>query len=127
MSSSGSELEAGKFSSVMVPIMKVLGLGIAARGGSLGPMLAGGGELIDEGYRTRQQKAVLNQLAQLQAPVMRRETTSGVPGTPSTPSTMAPTPPTALPESAVPPAAETVISGRMGTPDTPGMSREWLS
>src|SRR2546426_1191215 len=127
MSGSGTELEPGKFVSVLTPLMKAIGLGIAARGGAAGPMLVGGGELIDEGYQTRQQRAVLQQMTQLLQPISRSETTAGTPGTPGTPSVFPPQPPTALPESAVPSAAETMIAGRVGTPGSPGTRREWMS
>lgn len=74
-------LDPGRFVSVVTPLMKILGLGISARGGALGPMLVGSGELIDEGYQSRRQSAVLKQLASLQRPVQETASTPGLPGT----------------------------------------------
>lgn len=118
---------------ILAPLMKSIGLGISARGGALGPMLASGGDMITQARDDRLKRDVYaNILPGLLAGVTRsREIAPGKPGTPAVPgppTEFPAAPETATPESEIAPAAETILPGTMGTPATPAtppVTRTW--
>lgn len=85
--SSGITDNPGFVTGVLSPLMRVIGLGIAARGGALGPMLASGGDFIAQARDEALQREVYaNIMPGLLAGVNRsRETVPARPGTPAVP------------------------------------------
>lgn len=104
--------EPGWATNILVPAMKAIGLGIASKGGALGPMLASGGDAIEGYHRDRRDQAVSDNLLKLLQPMLRSESTPGLPAR----------------------FSEGGAAARAGTPEaetppdiagTPGTRREW--
>ena len=134
----------GFVTDILSPLMKVVGLGIAARGGALGPMLASGGDYISQARDRRvEQDALANFMPTLLAGVQRsREIAPEKPGTPGTPGTPDVTIGTLLPGASrpVPPMVPLAAPADLpveipltlpgqqptpGTPGTPAVVRRW--
>jgi hypothetical protein len=131
--------EPGWANNVLVPIMRAVGLGIAARGGALGPMLASGGDSIADYYQGKRDQATIGSLLKLMQPILRSESTPGLPARFSAEASAARA---ETPEATVPPDLPAVagtrrdwmgdptraeIMARIAGPDVPETLRPWLT
>lgn len=146
-SANANYTEPGWATNVLVPLMRAVGLGIASRGGVLGPMLASGGDSIASYYQDKRDSAVASQLLKMLQPVMRSESTPGTPpqisalpsplsaeadpeafarvGTPGVESIPRPgTPPTRREWQGMPTQAE--VLARIAGPEVPENLRGWV-
>lgn len=135
-------VDPGTFMSILTPLMRVVGYGISARGGALGPALASAGDYLEQGYKTRRQQMASDLIAQALPIARSQQITPGVPGTPEAPRFSFPGAPSSPPVTApmLSPGADPSgdVVGRFpdapqeaepdvmpGTPGIPSVTREW--